>query len=133
MIYEGDFTQNKNILHLLHVVRNLSKTKEITLARGAGNGHKDVLKLLNQKSFEFAEYVGSIESIDAISTLYAWHHNFIMLSKFRPLILYIEARSQRLPMLHTAGQRIDSYFINSSFAIPVKANDKEENVNALKK
>lgn len=127
MIYVGDFTQNKNILHLLHVIRNLSKTMEITLARGAGNGLKDVLKLLNQKSFEFAEYVGNIESIDAISTLYARHHIFIMLSKFEILdLVYIEARSQRLPMLHTAGQRIDGYFINSSFAIPVKANDKEE-------
>ena len=92
------------------------------------------MKLLNQKSFEFAEYVGSVESIDAMNALYARHHIFIILSKFVTFdLVYIDARSHRLPMLHAAGQGIDSYFINRSFVIPVKVNGKEEILFALKK
>jgi len=136
LLYVGDFTHNKNILHLLHVLRKLSETLEIriTLAGGGGNGHKDVLKLLNQKGFEFAEYVGRVEGINAMKALYARHHIFIMVSKFETFgLAYIEAMSQGLPVIHTAGQGIDGYFVNSSFAIPVKANGKEEIGNALKK
>jgi glycosyltransferase involved in cell wall biosynthesis len=136
LLYVGDFTHNKNILHLLHVLRRLSETMEIkiTLAGGGGNGHKDVLKLLNQNGFEFAEYVGRVEGIDAMKALYARHHIFIMVSKFETFgLVYIEAMSQGLPVIHTAGQGIDGYFVNSSFAIPVKANAKDEIGNALKK
>jgi hypothetical protein len=107
---------------------------KLILAGGGGNGHEDFLKLLNQKIFEFAEYVGSVESIDAMNAIYTRHHIFIILSKFETFdLVYIDARSHRLPMLQSVGQGIDSYFINRSFAIPMKVNGKDEILFTLKK
>jgi hypothetical protein len=50
-----------------------------------------------------------------------------MVNKFETFgLVYIEAMSQGLPVIHPAGQAIDGYFINSSFAVTVKANGRKK-------
>ena len=134
LLYVGDFSKNKNVIHLLNLIKNISQKidVELTLAGGGGNGHQSVLKLINQEGFEFAKYIGRIEGIHAMRDLYTRHHVFIMISKLETFgLVYLEAMSQGLPVIHTEGQGIDGYFCNSSFAIPVNPNCEKSIFNAI--
>jgi glycosyltransferase involved in cell wall biosynthesis len=136
LLYVGDFTHNKNILHLLKVVKKLTEKVDVklTLAGGGGDGHESVLRMTRQKGFQFVNYIGRVEGMEAMKELYRQHHIFIMISKFETFgLVYLEAMSQGLPVVHTAGQGIDGYFKNSNFAVPVEANGMEEIVKALEK
>jgi glycosyltransferase involved in cell wall biosynthesis len=129
LLYVGDFSRNKNIILLLNVIKNYSQKMdvELTLAGGGGHDHESVLNLLERKEFEFAEYIGRVEGVPAMKQLYRQHHIFIMISKLETFgLVYIEALSQGLPVIHTKGQGIDGYFENSSFAIPVNPNSETD-------
>jgi glycosyltransferase involved in cell wall biosynthesis len=122
LLYVGVFSRNKNVIRLLKVIKQLSfKTDvEMTLVGGGGNDHERVLNLLQQEEFKFAKYIGRVDGIGAMKKLYSRHHIFIMISRSETFgLVYIEALSQGLPVIHTARQGIDGYFENSSFAIPV--------------
>jgi glycosyltransferase involved in cell wall biosynthesis len=125
LLYVGDFSKNKNVIRLLNIIKSFSKKMDIklTLAGGGGNGHQSVLNILNQGEFKFAKYIGRIEGTQALKELYSSHHVFIMISKFETFgLVYLEAMSQGLPVIHTLGQGIDGYFENSSFAKAVNPN-----------
>jgi glycosyltransferase involved in cell wall biosynthesis len=135
LLYVGDFSKNKNVIHLLNTIRKISSIMdvEITLVGGGGNGHESVVNLLKQRGFEFAKYLGRIEGIKAMREIYAKHHVFIMVSKFETFgLVYLEAMSQGLPVIHTEGQGIDGYFKNSSFAIPVNPDSVQDIFSAIK-
>ncbi len=136
LLYVGDFSKNKNVIQLLKVIKNLSHKMdvELTLVGGGGNDHESVLKLLKQQEFGFAKYIGRVEGIPAMKQLYSQHHIFIMISKLETFgLVYLEAMSQGLPVIHTAGQGIDGYFNNSSFAIPVNPNSERDVTNAIER
>jgi glycosyltransferase involved in cell wall biosynthesis len=89
--------------------------------------------MLQRKEFEFAKFLGKVEGVEAMKRIYSEHDIFIMISKLETFgLVYLEALSQGLPIIHTAGQGIDGYFENSSFAMPVKASAQEEITNAIK-
>jgi len=134
LLYVGDFSRNKNVIQLLKVIKNFSQRMdvELTLAGGGGNDHESVLNLLKREEFGFAKYIGRVEGIPALKQLYSQHHIFIMISKLETFgLVYLEAMSQGLPVVHTAGQGIDGYFKNSSFAIPVNPNSERDVINAI--
>jgi len=134
LLYVGDFSRNKNVIKLIKVIKNFSKRidVELTLAGGGGNDHERLLNLLQRKEFKFAKYIGRVEGIRAMKQLYNQHHIFIMISKFETFgLVYLEAMSQGLPVVHTAGQGIDGYFKDSSFALPVNPNSERDVVNAI--
>jgi glycosyltransferase involved in cell wall biosynthesis len=136
LLYVGDFTRNKNVIHLLKVVKIMAEKVDVhlTLAGGGGNGHEGVIRMTKQKGFEFVNYIGRVEGMEAMKELYRQHHIFIMISKLETFgLVYLEAMSQGLPVVHTAGQGIDGYFENSDFAIPVDANGTDQVVKALGK
>jgi glycosyltransferase involved in cell wall biosynthesis len=134
LLYVGDFSRNKNVIKLLKVIKNFSQRMdvELTLAGGGGNDHESLLNLLQRKEFKFAKYIGRVEGIPAMKQLYSQHHIFIMISKLETFgLVYLEAMSQGLPVVHTAGQGIDGYFNNSRFAIPVNPNSEKDVMNAI--
>ena len=136
LLYVGDFSTNKNVIFLLNVIKKFSHKKqvELTLAGGGGEDHGRILKLLNRKGFNFASYIGRVEGIPAMKQLYSQHHIFIMISKLETFgLVYLEAMSQGLPVIHTARQGIDGYFKNSTFAIPVNPNSESEIFIAIEK
>lgn len=136
LLYVGDFSRNKNVIQLLKVIKNFSQRMdvELTLAGGGGNDHESVLNLLKRQEFGFAKHIGRVEGIPAMKQLYSQHHIFIMISKLETFgLVYLEAMSQGLPVVHTAGQGIDGYFKNSSFAIPVNPNSESDVTNAIER
>ncbi len=136
LLYVGDFSRNKNVIQLLKVIKNFSQRMdvELTLAGGGGNYHESVLNFLKRQEFGFAKYIGRVEGIPAMKQLYSQHHIFIMISKLETFgLVYLEAMSQGLPVVHTAGQGIDGYFKNSSFAIPVNPNSERDVINAIER
>ncbi len=136
LLYVGDFSRNKNVVRLLNVIKNFSRQMdvELTLAGGGGNDHESVLSLLNRQEYRFAKFIGRVEGIPDMKQLFSKHHIFIMISKLETFgLVYLEAMSQGLPVIHTAGQGIDGYFENSSFAIPVNPFSERDVFNAIKK
>jgi len=136
LLYVGDFSKNKNVIQLLKVIKNFSHKMdvELTLAGGGGDNHERILNLLKRQGFGFAKYIGRVEGIPAMKQLYSMHHIFIMISKLETFgLVYLEAISQGLPVIHTAGQGIDGYFKNSSFAIPVNPNSERDVINAIER
>lgn len=134
LLYVGDFTTNKNILHLLRVVKRLNKqiSARLTLVGGGGDGHNEVLAILKQKGYEFASYIGRVHRFEDMRDIYCKHDIFVMISKLETFgLVYLEAMSQGMPVVHTAGQGIDGYFKGSSFAIPVKVNDVDNFIDAI--
>jgi glycosyltransferase involved in cell wall biosynthesis len=134
LLYVGDFSRNKNVIQLLNVIKKFSLTTdvELTLAGGGGDDHEKILNLLKRKGFEFASYIGRVEGMPAMKQLYSQHHIFIMISKLETFgLVYLEAMSQGLPVIHTAGQGIDGYFENSLFAIPVNPNSERDIFDAI--
>ena len=136
LLYVGDFSRNKNVIQLLNVIKSFSHKMdvELTLAGGGGNDHEGVLNLLKGQEFGFAKYIGRVEGLPAMKQLYIQHHIFIMISKLETFgLVYLEAMSQGLPVIHTAGQGIDGYFKNSSCAIPVNPHSEREVTNAIER
>lgn len=134
LLYVGDFSRNKNVIQLLNVIKNFlhKMDVELTLAGGGGNDQESVLSLLKRQEFGFAKYIGRVEGIPAMKQLYSQHHIFIMISKLETFgLVYLEAMSQGLPVIHTAGQGIDGYFKNGCFAIPVNPNSERDVFNAI--
>ena len=134
LLYVGDFSRNKNVVQLLNIIKNFSHKMdvELTLAGGGGNDQESVLNLLKRQEFGFAKYIGRVEGIPAMKQLYSQHHIFIMISKLETFgLVYLEAMSQGLPIIHTAGQGIDGYFENDCFAIPVNPNSERDVFNAI--
>jgi glycosyltransferase involved in cell wall biosynthesis len=134
LLYVGDFSRNKNVTGLLHFAKKLS-TKinlELTLVGGNGNSHKNVIKLLRMQDYSFVNYISRIDNVETMKDLYRKHHIFIMVSKFETFgLVYIEAMSQGLPVIHTVGQGIDGYFKQSTCALPVKWNNEDELFKAI--
>ena len=136
LLYVGNFSRNKNVIQLLKVIKNFSHKMdvELTMAGGGGNDHESVLNLLKGQEFGFAKYIGRVEGLSAMKQLYSQHHIFIMISKLETFgLVYLEAMSQGLPVIHTTGQGIDGYFENSSFAIPVNPHSEREVINAIER
>lgn len=136
LLYVGDFSRNKNVIRLINVVKKISQRMdvELTLAGGGGNNHESVLNLLKRQEFGFAKHIGRIEGISAMKQLYSQHHVFIMISKLETFgLVYLEAMSQGLPVVHTAAQGIDGYFKNTSWAIPVNPNSESDIFKAIER
>jgi L-malate glycosyltransferase len=134
LLYIGDFSRNKNVIQLLNVIKKFSQKidVELTLAGGGGNDHESVLNLLKRQEFGFAKYIGRVEGKPDMKQLYSQHHIFIMISKLETFgLVYLEAMSQGLPVIHTAGQGIDGYFENGCFAIPVNPYSERDVFNAI--
>jgi len=86
------------------------------------------------REIKFAKYIGRVEGIPAMKKLYSQHHIFIMVSKLETFgLVYLEAMSQGLLVVHTAGQGIDVYLKNRSFAIPVNPNSERDVTNAIER
>lgn len=113
LLYVGDFTRNKNIPNLLRAVALVARARSVrlTLIGGGGDGEAEVRAMLGSGEFPFAEYAGRISSDDRLREVYRSNDMFVMPSFTETFgLVYIEALSQGLPIVHSHGQGVDGYF-----------------------
>jgi len=122
LLYVGDFTSNKNTLGTLRAAALVQKTRpvKVTLVGSSGPDEARVNNLLGSSKYSFAARVGRIHERAELLKVYREHDIFVMPS-FRETfgLVYVEALSQGLPVVHSAGQGIDGYFDASGVAIGV--------------
>jgi len=113
VLYVGDFTKNKNVPGLLNALFILYQRRavQLTLVGGGGDGMEKVQKMLALDKFRFAEFVGRITQIEHLQRIYQNHDLFAMPSFKETFgVVYIEALSQGLPIIHSNGQGVDGFF-----------------------
>ncbi|SPD74602.1 conserved hypothetical protein [uncultured Desulfobacterium sp.] len=114
LIYVGNFSKNKNIPVILKAVSILAakQTVQLTLVGGGGNGHREVQQLLSSGKYDFATYLGRVESRQRLRAIYRENDLFVMPSFEETFgVVYIEALSQGLPIVYSRGQGVDGYFV----------------------
>jgi glycosyltransferase involved in cell wall biosynthesis len=119
LLYVGDFSRNKNLPALLEAAATLCSKRRLrlTLVGGGGDGAEMVERLLASGSYPFATHVGRVNDATALRTIYREHDIFVMVSIHETFgVVYAEALSQGLPIVHSRGQGVDGYFAPSSVA-----------------
>jgi glycosyltransferase involved in cell wall biosynthesis len=113
VLYVGDFTVNKNVPGLIAAVRELAGSRPVTLTLvgGGGNGSREVEALVRADRDGAVTFQGKIEDPEVLKGIYRAHDVFAMPS-FRETfgLVYLEALSQGLPVLHSTGQGVSGYF-----------------------
>lgn len=113
ILYVGDFSHNKNVERILRAVALLDKRMSVrlTLVGGGGSGEKQILSALRKTEYSFANFVGRIEDRAELRSIYRAHDIFVMPSFKETFgVVYIEALSQGLPIVHSRGQGVDGFF-----------------------
>jgi L-malate glycosyltransferase len=119
LLYVGDFSDNKNTLSTIKACEKLSVQfpVELTLVGGGGNGENKVLQYLDRANLPFVKYLGKIRDREELRKIYHNHDIFVMPSFKETFgVVYIEALSQGLPIIHSHNQGIDGYFSSDTVA-----------------
>ncbi|MDJ0938901.1 MAG: glycosyltransferase [Woeseiaceae bacterium] len=125
-LYVGDFSRNKNVPSVMSAVEKLRRSSAIglTLVGGGGNDEARVRSMLADEKYAFVEYRGRIDDAAVLRDVYREHDLFVMPSYKETFgVVYIEALSQGLPIVHSAGQGVDGYFQPGSVAEAVDPRD----------
>lgn len=128
ILYVGDFSGNKNIVNAMRAVRIVDRQVPaiLTLVGGGGSGEREVDRLIASREYPFVKRLGRINSREVLRDVYRSHDLFLMPS-FRETfgLVYVEALSQGLPIVHSAGQGIDGYFPLGTVAESVNPSSPE--------
>jgi glycosyltransferase involved in cell wall biosynthesis len=111
ILYVGDFSRNKNIPRSIAAVSQLNEIRPVslTLVGGDGDGEDEVRSLVT--SSRCVTWRGRVDKLDELLGIYRQHDIFLMPSLKETFgVVYIEAMSQGLPVIHSRGQGIDGYF-----------------------
>jgi glycosyltransferase involved in cell wall biosynthesis len=126
LLYVGDFTKNKNLVTTIRAAAALNEQRPtaLTLVGGGGDGEAEVNALLATGAFPSVIRLPRVETRHELAQLYRAHDIFVMPS-FRETfgVVYLEALSQGLPIVHTRGQGVDGYFAAGTVAEAVDQSD----------
>ena len=114
VLFVGELTHNKNVLRLLEATAVVAARRPVslTLVGGGGNGARAVEAALASGRFPFARAVGRVDDPTQLRALYREHDVFAMPSLTETFgLVYLEALSQGLPVLHARGQGVDGFFV----------------------
>ena len=113
VVFVGDFSRNKNVPSLIDAVARLRESMKarLTLVGGGGDGEADVRRLLEHEERDFVEWLGRVDDPAELASIYRRHDVLVVPSRRETFgLVYIEALSQGLPIVHTRGQGVDGYF-----------------------
>jgi glycosyltransferase involved in cell wall biosynthesis len=119
LLYVGDFSRNKNLATTIRAAEGLNAHSPtgLTLVGGGGDGEKEVDALLSTGAYPFVTRLPRIQDRDRLAAVYREHDIFVMPSLSETFgVVYIEALSQGLPIVHTRGQGVDGYFAPKTVA-----------------
>jgi glycosyltransferase involved in cell wall biosynthesis len=126
LLYVGDFSRNKNILRVLEAAALLAARREValTLVGGGGDGATGVEAQIASGRFPFTRWLGRVDDPTALREIYRRHDVFVMPSRLETFgVVYVEALSQGLPIVHSRGQGVDGYFEPGTVAEAVDPDD----------
>lgn len=129
LLYVGRFTRNKNMLNTIRAAENLAQSRRVslTLVGAGGNDFKRIIDLVNSGHYPFLSWRGEITDRSELRNIYREHDLFVMPSLGETFgLVYIEAMSQGLPVIHTKGEGIDGYFPAGTVAEAVDPFNVEE-------
>jgi len=125
ILYVGDFSTNKNILNSIKAVSLVNKEMPVTFTLVGSGGDQDALLRKQCKSgvWPFVTHLDRIEDRPRLREIYQSHDLFLMPSYLETFgLVYIEALSQGLPVVHSLGQGIDGYFKGDGISVAVDPN-----------
>lgn len=126
LLYVGDFSANKNLATTIRAAEGLNERRPttLTLVGGGGDGEPQVEALLASKQFPSVTRLPRVDDRNELAAIYREHDVFVMPS-FRETfgVVYLEALSQGLPIVHTRGEGVDGYFEAGTVAEAVDPHD----------
>jgi len=135
IVYIGNFSENKNTLKLIESVLQLRKKHpqmQINLI-GTGGGQEKKIKELAENNKDIINYHGAIYDQVLLKELIKDNHIFAMVSISETFgLVYLEALSQGLPVLYSAGRGIDGV-LPQSIGEGVEPKSKESIIQGLEK
>lgn len=132
IIYAGSVNKNKNILKVLSVVEELRKSINIIISViGKGSLYKTIQNMSeNKKWLTLKPWMSKEELLEE----YRRSHLFVMPSTHETFgLVYLEALSQGLPIIHSIDQGIDGYFDDSNFVFKVEPTDQKSILQTVRK
>lgn len=110
LLYVGDSSRNKNIAGTVRAAALLVKDIPLQLTLvGNGRDEPNVRHLLDKHPF--VRHIGRVDDRSKLRSIYQQHDVFVMPSFTETFgVVYLEALSQGLPVVHAHGQGIDGYF-----------------------
>jgi glycosyltransferase involved in cell wall biosynthesis len=126
VLYVGDFSANKNIPSVIRAVELIRSRRPatLTLIGGGGDGEAEVECLLKEGASAFVERHQPIRDPDRLRGVARTHDVFAMPS-FRETfgVVYLEALSQGLPIVHSHGQGVAGLLRNGAVSMSVDPSD----------
>ena len=115
VLYIGSFLKRKNVLMLEKAIVSLRKEPgfeniKLTLV-GGGGGQARAVEQFARNNKEAIEYLGRIRDSDMLKQIYRRNSIFAMPSVNETFgLVYLEALSNNLAIIYTAGTGIDGFF-----------------------
>lgn len=129
LLYVGDFSSNKNIDALLRAASRVAAERRLTLTLvgGGGDAEEGIRRMLESGEYPFASFPGRVNDPEKLRDIYRRHDILVMPSFTETFgIVYIEALSQGLPVIHSSGQGVDGFFAPSTVSEAVDPHDTND-------
>lgn len=136
IVYTGEITPNKNIIRLCYATKSLIEAGynlNLTIIGKGKNDHIKTLNALEKLSDRFTWLkILPKQDYNNLIGLYKDSHIFAMVSHHETFgLVYIEALSQKLPILHSIGEGIDGVFKPNTVGIGVHSNNLSSIISGL--
>ena len=137
LVQVSELDINKNLYATLNVVQKLNNSGIETNLNVVGTGREEERYkqfILENGMNAYVKFLGYISDKEQLKNVYRNSDIFIMLSKRETFgLVYIEAMSQGLPIIHTKGTGIDGFFENGKVGYALDLNNLDECVDIVKK
>jgi glycosyltransferase involved in cell wall biosynthesis len=120
LLFVGRFLKLKNIPKLIEAIEKLKENLNVTLTLvGRGEDEEKIQKMIDSKPY--VNHLGFVKDKKRLRNIYRSHDIFVMVSKPETFgLVYIEALSQGVPIIHTEGEGVDGYFEEGDVSETVK-------------
>jgi L-malate glycosyltransferase len=134
ILFVGELNKNKNIIGLIEAVKKAKKSEESIELSVVGNGllKSDLIKLIKKPEYSFCKYYGHVNDRKSLIDIYNKHSILAIPSLTETFgLVYIEALTQGLKVIHSTGEGVDGYFNNSNIVLSVDPRDVKDIERAL--
>lgn len=135
VLYVGRFDKNKNVLSLIEALRIVRKKYphlQLHLVGGHGAQTSAVMSLVAQQ--DWLSYLGEIYEMESLRETYRKHDLFAMVSHSETFgLVYLEALSQGLPVIYTAGQGFDGLYTEGQVGYRAHSDQIDDIVGSIEK